>query len=455
MRMQPPKKKAQTQSTVPDFSALVDQQLSGAGSPTDPDFASLLNEPAPKQESFLSRAKETVADAMAAGLGVVPGMASVYGALTPVFQPGKTMQEGAQEFVEAKKAARVRSPVASNPLMPQNLAMGALPYALPVGQGTMMARALYSAGVGALRGGEEAAITGEPVADVAERAALGAGLEAGAGYLLGEPAGAIARSYQVPTRVAQVKGKLREVRQAETPLYEQFKQLGTLPNTPTLVEATSNPLVTKAIRSVMQSPKFKGKSPLDAEVLDRVYKIVGSKAFGKTYKAEEQTVKEIRDLLSAGMDEAAQQVSNIAGQYSNVLGVASRGRGVVEAARKGAEATRFASQASPGTLNTAEKLGKESFAEFLAKASPPQREAAGQAAYGYLRDAPKSAAIPLPRGGRIPIPLIPSKAAYQAPKIAQMAGVGPTTAQRMIRGNVAGSPYTIGSSLYRLLTGEE
>jgi hypothetical protein len=453
--MQPPKKKTPSQDIDADFAALVSQPPSSTGSAIDPDFASLLSKPTPKTESFLDRAKETVTDAMVAGLGAFPGMASVYSALTPVFQPGKTMQEGAQQFIEAKKTARARSPVASNPFMPHNIAMSALPYAIPAGQGTALARSLYSAGVGALRGGEEAALAGEPAADVAKKAMLGAGVEAVTGAILGEPAGAMARSRQVPTRVAQVKEKLRDVRQAETPLYEEFKQLGKLELTPTLEEAAGNTIIARAIKSVMQSPKFKGKSPLEAEVLDRAYKIVGSKAFSQQFNAEKQAVKEARDLLAAGMDEAAEVASGIPGQYSNILTVASKGRGVVDASKLGAEATRFASQASPGTMSSAMKLGKESLADYLARATPAQRQAVGEAAYGYLREAPKFAAIPLPRGGRIPIPLIPSRAAYQAPKIAQMAGVSPTTAQRMIRGGTAGAPSTIGSSLYRFFTGEE
>lgn len=443
MRQPPAKKTTKPLDIDPDFAAMTTVAPS-----IDPDFASisLAEAPKPAKQSLLGKAKETIADVMSAGLGILPGAASMYGALTPVFQPGKTIQQGAEEFLEANKAAKERSPTATNPFMPQNVAMAALPYALPLGQGTMLSRALYSAGVGAVRGGEQAALEQQPIADVAKKAAIGSAVEVGSGLLFGEPLGAIARSMRTPTRAAQAKMLRSKTRQAETPLYTQFENQGPLAIDPAVMQ---EPIIRRVLKMVKQDPELRKLPDTHPVVLDRIFKNLGEKAFaGKKYTPTKEAFKNAKSLLTGEMDAASQTIP-----YSEVTSVASAGRRIEGSNKLGAEAARFASAGSPGTYETTVRLSKNAIRSAAEKASLAERQAMAEGAFGFLKDAPKSARLGFGRIG-VPTFVIPSRATYQAPLVSEAAGIGPTLLQRNVRGGAGTVPSIAGNELYRFFTGE-
>lgn len=416
----------------------------------------------PKQEegtfrSLARKAGETLYDVGLAGLSNIPGAATVAGAVNLARGQAPSVKAGAQQFQAEVEAARERSGVVAGKYSPAALAGGAVPYALPFGQATRLARAGYSALVGGAREGEKAALEDAEAGDIAKRTALGAALESAIGYALGEPAGASMRAMRTPARATQIATQREATRRAETPLYEAWTgytgrgspvtQPPLSPVTPKLGEALSDPTVQRAIGKVYQNPEFRNLPPTSPVILDRAYKEIGSRAFKQEYSVGTETAKNVRDLLREGMDEAKP-----GSLYSDVLEVASKGRKVGEAIGKGAETARVASQASPGTLATALKKGEQTFAEYLKTATPEQRAAAAEGVYGYLREAPKTAGIPLGMRARVPVPIIPSRAAWQAPRIAQMTGDRPTLLQRTVRGGVAGAPGVFGvpSGLYDL-----
>lgn len=419
-------------------------------------------EKAPSFRDLAGRAGEIAQDILAGGLQNIPGAATAYGALTAARTLGKkSIKEGAQEFQEMVREAPERSGQAvAGPLSPLAVAMGAVPYMLGgVGaQATRLGRALYSAGVGGARAGERAAIEEKEPADIAKSAALGAGLEAGTGFLIGEPLGAIARAMRTPTRVAQVQAQRAATRQAEKPLYEAWTgytgrgspvtAAPLSPATPALAAALDDPTVRQAIRVVQRNPEFRNLPPSSPVVLDRAYKIIGGKAFKDKYSVPTETAQNVRDMLREGMDEARPDLP-----YSDVLSVARGGRMVEEAGKRGGEALRYASRGTPGSLATALKQGEESFAEYLAQATPQQRAAAAEGVYGYLREAPKTAGIYTAKG-RIPVPFLPSRAAMQAPRIAQIAGSQPTRLQRGVRGAAAGVPSALQEVLGQFFMGQ-
>lgn len=431
-------------------------EIFGAEPPTE-------QKKAPSFRDLVGRAGEVATDVLVGGLQNIPGAATVYGALTAARTGGQTsIREGAQAFQEMVRQAPERSGQAlAGPLSPAAVAMGAVPYIIggPAAQATRLGRALYSAGVGAARSGERAAIAEEAPADIAKAATIGAGLEAGTGFLVGEPLGAIARAMRTPTRATQVKAQEAATRAAEKPLYEAWTgytgrgqpvtSAPLSPPTPILAQALDEPVIRRAIRVVQQNPDFRKLPTTSPVVLDRAYKIIGKAAFQNKYSVPTETAQTARDLLREGMDEAAPDFP-----YSDVLRVARGGRQMEEAVKRGAETARIASRSTPGTLATALKSGEESFADFLARATPEQRTAAAEAVYGYLREAPKTAGIPLGVRTRIPLPF-PSRAAFQAPRIAQMAGSQPTRLQRGVRGAAAGVPSTLQSVLGQFFMGEE
>lgn len=463
---QPPKKKPTTPAIDPEFLALAGD--TAASQAIDPEFLAMAEEPAapkkaPSFRDLAGRAGEVATDVLVGGLQNIPGAATAYGALTALRTGGQTsIREGAQEFQEMARRAPERSGQAlAGPLSPVALTMGAAPYLLggTAAQATRLGRALYSAGVGAARSGERAAIAEEAPADIAKAATIGAGLEAGTGFLIGEPLGAIARAMRTPTRATQVKAQEAATRAAEKPLYEAWTgytgrgqpitSAPLSPPTPILAQALDEPVIRRAIRVVQQNPDFRKLPATSPVVLDRAYKIIGKAAFQNKYSVPTETAQTARDLLREGMDEAAPDFP-----YSDVLRVARGGRQMEEAVKRGAETARIASRSTPGTLATALKSGEESFADFLARATPEQRTAAAEAVYGYLREAPKTAGIPLGMRTRIPLPF-PSRAAFQAPRIAQMAGSQPTRLQRGVRGGVAGVPSALQSALGQFFMGEE
>lgn len=417
--------------------------------------------PAPSR-GLGTRLGETVQDILVGGLQHVPGAATAYGALTSLGTLGETStKEGAQQFRDLVRLAQERSGSAvAGPMSPLALVMGGAPYAIggPGMQATRMGRALYSAGVGGARAGERAAIDEESPADIAKAAALGAGMEAGTGFLIGEPLGAIARGMRTPTRVAQVQAQRAATREAEKPLYEAWTgytgrgspvtTAPLSPATPALAAALDDPTVQQAIRVVRRNPEFRNLPPSSPVVLDRAYKIIGGKAFKDKYSVPTETAQNVRDMLREGMDEARPDQL-----YSDVLKVARGGRGVEEAGKRGGEALRYASRGTPGSLATALKQGEESFAEYLAQATPQQRAAAAEGVYGYLREAPKTAGIYTAKG-RIPVPFLPSRAAMQAPRIAEIAGSQPTRLQRGVRGAAAGVPSALQEVLNQFFMGQ-
>lgn len=450
---QPPKK---APVIDPDFAALLSTPEKQTPA-IDADFAAMHNAAQPatasraatQQPSLWQRAKETASDIAVSGLGSIPGAATLYGFFTPAFTGGKrSMREGAQEFLAAQETARERSPTLANKLAPQNVAMAAVPYLPGFRQGTMLGRALYSAGVGAARAAERPAWQGESAADIAKQSAIGAGLEAGTGFLIGEPLGAIGRAMRTPARTAQAQAAKQATRAAEAPLYAQFENQGPLAIDPSVM---SEPIIRRVLKMVKQDPELRQLPNTDPRVLDRVYKNIGRKAFeGQKWTPTKEAMKNARDLLGDEMDAASQTIP-----YSDALSAASRGRRVEAAGELGAEATRYAASGSPGTFKTAGRLSKDAVRQAQAQMLPAERQALAEGAYGFLREAPKTARLALgTRGAGIPIPVIPSRAAYQAPRIAELADMGPTLLQRALRGAVAGTPNLAGSELYRFLTGE-
>lgn len=399
--------------------------------------------------SLARKAGETLYDVGLAGLSNIPGVATAAGAFQRAMGQAPSVAEGARRWQAEVEAAQERSPVVAGKYSPAAIAGGALPYLSPAMQGTRLARAGYSALVGGARAGEKAAVAGEAPEDIAKQTALGAALESATGFLGGEPAGATARAMRTPARATQISTQREATRRAETPLYEAWTgytgrgqpitQPPLSPVTPKLGEALSDPTVQRAIGKVYQNPEFRNLPVTSPVVLDRAYKEIGSKAFKQEYSVGTETAKNVRDLLREGMDEARPSMP-----YSDVLAVASAGRKVGEAIGRGAETARVASQAGPGTLATALKKGEQTFEEYLRTATPEQRAAAAQGVYGYLREAPKTAGIPLGVRARIPVPIVPSRAARQAPRIAEMAGSRPTMLQRYARGGVAGVPGVFG-----------
>lgn len=392
---------------------------------------------------------------MAAGLSNVPGAPTAIGALTMLGSGGKiSVKEGAQQFQELVRRAPERSGQAvAGSLSPAAIAGGALPYLLSggAGQATRLGRALYSAAVGGIRGAEKAALNEEDPADIAKSAALGAGIEATTGTVFGEPAGAAARAMRTPTRAAQFKTAKEATRTAETPLYEAFTGYtgrglpitrGPLPRTPQLDFALNDPTVKAAIRVVRKNPEFSSLPVTSPVILDRTYKVIGQKAFTDKYSVPTEAMKTVRELLRIGMDDASPSIP-----YSNVLNVARAGRQTEEAIVRGAEAMRIASRSSPGTMATVLKKGEQSFKDFLANASPEQRAAAAEAVYGYAKEAPKFASIPLGIRTRLPIPFIPSRSITQASRVAELTGSRPTMLQRGVRGAVASAPSALQNAL--------
>jgi len=403
--------------------------------------------PAEKALAFGRQVAETIEDVMYAGLSNFSGAATAVGALTP----GVSTKEGAQQFREGVRRAAERSPVLAGPLSPPAVASAVMPYMLPFGQATLPARALYSGVVGGLRGAEQGFVNDDDAAGIATRAALGSALEAGAGVLIGEPLGAIARSFGTPTRIAQANTQRAATREAEAPLYAQWESQAPLPLTPLVKEALDDPTIIRGIRIIQRTnPALRKLSPTHPAVLDRVYKLVGKKSFGDKYTVDREAMKNVRELLRSAMDEASASIP-----YSEVLKVSSGGRQVGRAIERGAEATRFAAGGGAGTFAEAKKLGKETLTAALKTATDAEKKAIAEGAYGYLREANKVAGIPLPKGGRLPIPFIPSKAAYQAPKIAEMAGDRIPLMQRSVRGGVAATPSTIQSVLSKFFGSDE
>ena len=401
--------------------------------------------PAEKALAFGRQVAETAEDVMYAGLSNITGMATAVGALTP----GVSTKEGAQQFREGVRRAAERSPILAGPLSPPALAGAAVPYLLPVGQATLPARTLYSGVVGGLRGAEQGFVNDDDAAGIAKRAALGSALEAGAGVLIGEPLGAIARSFKTPTRTAQALAQRATTRKTEAPLYAAWESQAPLPLTPLLREAFADPTVKGAIKIVRKSPVLRKLPSNHPVVLDRAYKFIGDAAYSPEYTVPKEAAKDVRELLRAAMDEASQGIS-----YSEVLEAASSSRGVEGNIKLGAETARFASGAGAGTFDEALELSKDALANALKTATDAEKKAIAEGAYGYLREANKVAGIPLPKG-RIPIPFIPSRAAYQAPKIAEMAGDRIPLMQRSVRGGVAATPSAIQSVLNKFFGSDE
>lgn len=449
-----------------EFLALVRQQKAAPPRPAtaqapaaeEDEFAALARQAQPPEGSFralVRKAGETAQDVLAAGLSNVPLAPTLYGATrwaTSRIGGEKPMSagEGAREFQGLVETARGRSPVVAGPVSPPALAGGALPYLSPYGQATRLGRALYSAVVGGIRSGERAAIAGEGAGDVAKSAVLGAVLEAGTGFLLGEPAGAAARAMQTPRRVPQVTAQTQRTTRAETPLYEAwtgYAQRGTAPvaaplspPTPALAAALDDPLVRQAVRTAKQIPDLRKMPSTAPAVLDRAYKLLGNRAFRDKYTVQTEAAQGARDLLRQGMDEARPDFP-----YSQVLDVARQGRQTREAIEMGAEAARIASRASPASLPTALRGGEDALAEYLKTATPEQRQAVIQGIYGYVREAPKMAGIPLGTRARVPVPFVPSRSLRAGPRLAELAGDRPTMLQRGVRGGVASAPSMLGN----------
>lgn len=418
----------------------------------DQDLARILqgDNQAPAK-SFGTKAAETLQDVMAAGLSHIPGAATAYGALSAARglmpgQPRKTLKEGAQEFQQMVQNAPARSGQAlAGPLSPIAIAGGVLPYAL--GPSSRLAQALYSAALGSGRSAEQSAITGEGLTTAIPKAAAWGAAEGLTGYLAGDPAGAIARSFRTPTRTAQVQAQRESVRQAETPFYEAYTGYTTRgqapvaaplsPPTATLARAIQEPVIQQSARTVMKNPDLRGLPITHPAVLDRIYKEIGKKAFQETYSVSSEAAQVARDLLKAGMNE-----SRPAFPYSEVLGVARKGRQIGSAIERGAEALRVASKKEPATLNVALRKGKDAFRNWLKTASPEERTAAIEGAFGYLREAPKTKGF-----------VLPNRTVTQALKMQDMAQAPSTLMQRSVRGAVAETPFSLWQALAPFLTG--
>lgn len=251
---------------------------------------------------------------------------------------------------------------------------------------------------GALSGATEA----NPDIGVGERAARTAG-----GAVLGgltakgaEVVGTLGRAFAKPRLTGRsgiefgarkpAEQMLRQQKATETasePLYERFRAMGELPETPALQEIMELPVVRAAVRVVKkESPRLAKLPDTDAAVLDAVYKRIGKRAFSSKYGFE--TGEARNDLLKA-IDDAAFEKKIVTGSgelYSAPVGVFREGMKLVGATQRGATAARLAGSPTSGTTTrSALTQSPEAFTRWAQTASPAERSAAIQGVLGTVR----------------------------------------------------------------------
>ena len=270
--------------------------------------------------------------------------------------------------------------------------------------------------IGAAWGAAHAALAPDdesPGARLAKTAAGGVG-----GAITGavaDLAGTALQAAHLPTTAANRLARKAATAEASGPLYDQFRDLGDLGETPALKEILDLPVIQKAISTVKgESPTLNKLADTDARVLDAVYKRVGNKAFKMANGFE---TDEARQSLMGAIEEAAQAKG---GSYANAVGTFREGAQGGEAVARG-KATLAAASAPKGPGIAADmKTSPEAFQAWLKTATPEQAAAAREGILGGLKQQPKVSF------GRIlgtPAIPLPSRALRAAPDLVRAASL--------------------------------
>ncbi len=166
------------------------------------------------------------------------------------------------------------------------------------------------------------------------------------------------------------------------PLYEKFRDLGTLPNSPKLQALVGTgqgdglPIIRRAIDAVKgESPTLAKLPDTDARVLDAVYKRVGNKAFSAAHGFESG---EARTALLDALDEAS------GGQYSPAVGAYREGSQGIGAVQRGKMTLKNAASKGGGSAKADLNTSPESFSAWAQGASPAEQQAAAEGIAGQL-----------------------------------------------------------------------
>lgn len=269
---------------------------------------------------------------------------------------------------------------------------------------------------------------GERVGRALGQAALGGTVAKGA-----QVAGTVARSIRTPSRAAQLIAGEEATEQAASPLYREFRAMGELPETPALQEILELPIVRTAVRTVKkESPRLAKLPDTDAQVLDAVYKRVGSRAFTAKHGFEPG---EAREALLNAIDDAAVEKMAVTGQgtlYSNPVGTFRRGSELMGATQRGAQAFQRAGTPTGGTtVEAALEESPEALARWARTASPEERQAAISGILAGVRQR-GAADVMTPFGVRGGFSLLPGvrRAANAADVIAEIERMMPRTPVR-------------------------
>lgn len=222
-------------------------------------------------------------------------------------------------------------------------------------------------------------------------------------------------------------------RSAESdPLYQKFRDLGTLPRTPALDELVGTPLakpmktmhgtqtvegglpiVRKAIEAVKgESPELAKLADTDASVLAAAYQRVGSRAFRAANGFELGTA---REALKTAIDEAS------GGKFAPAVDAYKAASQGMSDVTRGQAALRYASSTRGTPPTKVQSLSPAAFKKWASTASPDEAANAAEGITGELKQVGPLAHFSAT--SHIPIPF-PSKSLRKAPDLLDVLGKG-------------------------------
>lgn len=259
----------------------------------------------------------------------------------------------------------------------------------------------------------------------------------GGGLQAGRMGSALFRSRAAQTLDRNVVGRDMDMNAVGGPLYEMFRKLGNLPNTPALQRLVGSDMAQEVLARIRKAdPEGLGKLPdNNAEILHALYREIGNKAFNAQNGVDPTP---LRNGLAQALDEAAQQLG---GSYAAPLAVWRRGNQGIDAAIRGSatlrNATRPTGTAPTKILDASPAAFERDYTGQNPNGSNPlgiERTAAAEGILGELKLQPK-----VRWRGVLPTP---SDALRSAPDLLNFAEGGKQSGIGRVASVLQGSPLS-------------
>lgn len=256
------------------------------------------------------------------------------------------------------------------------------------------AAAVYGAAMGAGNSTPVTGPEGEGGAGRGKRMAIDAALSAGGAKALEYGSVALKSKLAQPV-VENVKARFRQASEMAKPLYDKFRALGDLGDTPMLRDLVGGvdpvtgdpveglPVIRLVIKQVKgESPKLRKLADTDARVIDAVRKRLGKKAFQAQHGVE--TADAVHALDAAVADAVQGRSATLAEPVQTF----AKGMQGGEAVARGAKVLKYASKPASLPTKNALKFGEAGFKEWAETAAPEQLALAREGIKGQIGASP-------------------------------------------------------------------